>query len=63
VFAAHGNRNVEALLRLVTDLNEYTRFYARRMRVGGDGSGADSVLCWPTGFPFSVQFVTRLSSL
>jgi formylmethanofuran dehydrogenase subunit B len=50
-----GNHNVEALLQLVTDLNEYTRFYARRMRVGGDVSGADSVLCWQTGYPFSVN--------
>jgi formylmethanofuran dehydrogenase subunit B len=47
--------NVEALLRLVTDLNRYTRFYARRMRIPGDVAGADSVLCWTTGFPFSVN--------
>ncbi len=51
-----GNHNVEALLQLVTDLNQQTRFYARRMRVGGDVSGADSVLCWQTGYPFSVNF-------
>lgn len=50
-----GHANVEALLRLVTDLNAHTRFYARRMRVYGDVAGADSVLCWQTGFPFSVN--------
>ena len=50
-----GNNNVQALLQLVTDLNQYTRFYARRMRVAGDVSGADSVLCWQTGYPFSVN--------
>ncbi len=50
-----GHASVEALLRLVTDLNRYTRFYARRMRVPGDVAGADSVLCWQTGFPFSVN--------
>ena len=50
-----GNRNVEALLRLVTDLNHHTRFYARRMRVLGDVSGADSVLAWQTGYPFAVN--------
>jgi formylmethanofuran dehydrogenase subunit B len=50
-----GHRNVEALLRLVTDLNAHTRFYARRMRVLGDVSGADSVLAWQTGFPFAVN--------
>jgi len=48
--------NVEALLRLVTDLNAHTRFVARRMRVPGDVAGADTVLCWQTGFPFSVSF-------
>ena len=50
-----GHANVEALLRLVRDLNGFTRFQARRMRVYGDVAGADSVLCWQTGFPFSVN--------
>ena len=50
-----GHLNVEALLRLVTELNGYTRFHARRMRVPGDVTGADNVLCWQTGFPFSVN--------
>ena len=50
-----GHLNVEALLRLVTELNDHTRFYARRMRVQGDVTGADSVLCWQTGYPFSVD--------
>ncbi len=50
-----GHRSVEALLRLVTDLNAFTRFYARRMRVSGDVAGADSVLAWQTGYPFSVS--------
>lgn len=54
----HGvaHANVEALLRLVTDLNAQTRFVARRMRIPGDVAGADTVLCWQTGFPFSVNF-------
>lgn len=50
-----GHANVEALLRLVRDLNAFTRFHARRMRVYGDVAGADTVLCWQTGFPFSVS--------
>lgn len=50
-----GHHNVEALLLLVRDLNQYTRFYARRMRLFGDVTGADSVLCWQTGYPFSVN--------
>lgn len=50
-----GHRNVEALLRLVRDLNDYTRFHARRMRVQGDVTGADTVLIWQTGYPFGVN--------
>jgi formylmethanofuran dehydrogenase subunit B len=51
----HGQHNVEALLLLVRDLNEFTRFCARRMRVPGDVTGADTVLTWQTGYPFSVN--------
>ena len=40
---------------LVDELNQKTRFIARRLRVSGDVSGADSVLCWQTGFPFGVD--------
>jgi formylmethanofuran dehydrogenase subunit B len=50
-----GHHNVEALLLLVRDLNDHTRFYARRMRLYGDVAGADCVLCWQTGYPFSVN--------
>jgi len=51
----HAHQTIEALLRLVTDLNAYTRFYARRMRRYGDVAGADSVLAWQTGYPFGVN--------
>lgn len=50
-----GHLNVSALLDLVTELNDYTRFYARRLRIYGDVTGADSVLCWQTGYPFAVS--------
>lgn len=50
-----GHANVEALLRLVAELNACTRFTARRLRIPGDVSGADAVLCWQTGFPFGVN--------
>jgi len=50
-----AHRTVEALLQLVTDLNDHTRFYARRMRRYGDVAGADSVLTWQTGYPFGVN--------
>ena len=49
------HRNVEALLLLVRDLNEHARFFARRMRVPGDVTGADTVLLWQTGYPFGVN--------
>jgi formylmethanofuran dehydrogenase subunit B len=50
-----GHKNVEALLQLVEDLNDFTRFTARRLRIPGDVTGADAVLCWLTGFPFAVN--------
>jgi formylmethanofuran dehydrogenase subunit B len=50
-----AHRAVEALLQLVTDLNDRGRFYARRMRRYGDVAGADSVLVWQTGYPFGVN--------
>ncbi len=50
-----ANLTIQALLQLVTDLNDVTRFYARRLRGSGDVTGADSVLAWQTGYPFSVN--------
>lgn len=50
-----GHVNVAALLQLVAELNTFTRFTARRMRLQGDVSGADNVLCWQTGYPFAVD--------
>lgn len=53
--APTGHVNVAALLQLVAELNNHTRFTARRMRIQGDVSGADNVLCWQTGYPFAVD--------
>lgn len=50
-----GHLVVETLLQLVAELNTHTRFTARRLRIPGDVSGADSVLCWQTGYPFAVN--------
>lgn len=47
-----GHKNVEALLRLVDELNDHTRFTARPL----GAPGADAALCWLTGFPFAVNF-------
>ena len=54
-----SHHKVEALMSLVTDLHEKTRFVVRRMRRYGDVAGADSVLCWQTGYPFSVALHRR----
>jgi formylmethanofuran dehydrogenase subunit B len=51
----HGHSTVEALLKLVRELNQHTRFSVRRMRGSGDVTGADMVLAWQTGYPFSVN--------
>ena len=50
-----GHINVAALLKLVAELNAVTRFSARRMRLQGDVSGADSVMQWQTSYPFAVD--------
>jgi len=50
-----GHHVVAGLLKLVAELNAVTRFAARRLRIPGDVAGADSVLCWQTGFPFAVN--------
>jgi formylmethanofuran dehydrogenase subunit B len=50
-----AHRTIEAMLQLVSDLNRFTRFYARRLRRYGDVAGADSVLAWQTGYPFGVN--------
>ena len=54
-----AHRTVEELLRLVSELNDGRRFYARRLRRSGDVAGADSVLAWQTGYPFGVDFSRR----
>jgi formylmethanofuran dehydrogenase subunit B len=51
----NGHNTVEALLKLVRELNRHTRFNVRRMRGSGDVTGADMVLAWQTGYPFSVN--------
>jgi formylmethanofuran dehydrogenase subunit B len=50
-----GHLTVDALLRLTDELNAHTRFCARRLRLPGDVTGADNVLCWQTGYPFAVN--------
>lgn len=48
--------NTGAILALATDLNEFTHFVAKPLRGHGNVTGADNVLSWQTGYPFSVNF-------
>lgn len=47
--------NAEALLALIRDLNQHTRFVCRANRSHSNLAGADNVLTWRTGYPFSVN--------
>lgn len=48
--------NVAELFKLVSELNEYTRFSVIPMRGHGNVAGADQVLTWQSGYPFAVSF-------
>ncbi len=48
--------NVDAALRLVRDLNDYTKFSILPMRGHYNVAGADEVMGWTTGYPFAVNF-------
>ncbi|MBU7037240.1 MAG: formylmethanofuran dehydrogenase subunit B [Theionarchaea archaeon] len=48
--------NVDAALRLVRDLNEYTKFSITPMRGHYNVAGAGSTMAWITGYPFAVNF-------
>lgn len=50
-----AHMNVEALFGLVTDLQRHTRFVVSGTRSYGEVAGADNVLTWQTGYPFSVD--------
>ncbi|HHY39096.1 MAG TPA: formylmethanofuran dehydrogenase subunit B [Clostridia bacterium] len=51
-----GMMNVTAALRLVRELNNFTRFVIIPMRGHGNVAGIDNVLAWRTGYPFAVNF-------
>ena len=48
--------NVDAALRLVRDLNNYTKFTINPMRGHYNVTGADEVMSWCTGYPYAVNF-------
>jgi len=50
------NRNLDAAISLVTDLNKWTKFVMMPMRGHFNVSGANTVFLWQTGYPFAVDF-------
>ena len=47
--------NVENIISLVSELNEYTRFYCIPMRGHANVNGCNQVLVWQTGYPLAVN--------
>jgi len=47
---------VEALLRLVMELNEFARFVSLSLGGGGNSAGAEETMTWTTGYPYGVSF-------
>lgn len=50
------NLNIDAALSLVRDLNDHTKFLIMPMRGHFNVCGANEVLTWLTGYPFSLNF-------
>ena len=50
------NRNIEAAIALVRDLNARTKFSILPMKGHFNVTGADIVSTWQTGYPFGVDF-------
>ncbi len=50
------HRNVDAAIRLVQDLNSYTKWTMMPMRGHYNVTGANKTSTWQTGFPFAVDF-------
>jgi len=50
------SRNIEAAIKLVRDLNKYTKFLIMPMRGHFNVTGANVVSTWQTGYPYAVDF-------
>ncbi len=50
------HRNIEELIKLAHDLNEWTRFVLIPMRGHYNVTGSDNVFLWTTGYPFGIDF-------
>jgi len=49
-------RNVEEAIKLVQDLNEWTKFVMLAMRGHFNVTGTNEVMTWLTGYPYAVEF-------
>jgi formylmethanofuran dehydrogenase subunit B len=54
--SAGKNRNVEEAIKLVQDLNEWTKFVIMPMRGHFNVAGTNAVMTWLTGFPYAIDF-------
>ncbi len=50
------HRNVDAAIRLIQDLNSYTRWNLMPMRGHFNVAGANKTSTWQTGYPFAVDY-------
>ena len=49
-------RNIEEAIKLVQDLNEWTKFVILAMRGHFNVAGTNQVMTWLTGFPYAIDF-------
>lgn len=49
-------RNVEEAIRLVQELNDYTKFVILAMRGHFNVTGTNAVMTWLTGYPYAIDF-------
>jgi formylmethanofuran dehydrogenase subunit B len=49
-------RNVEEAIKLVQDLNEWTKFVLLAMRGHFNVTGTNEVMTWLTGYPYAIDF-------
>jgi formylmethanofuran dehydrogenase subunit B len=50
------DRNIDAAITLVRELNKWTKFAIMPMRGHYNVTGANQVLAWQTGYPYAVDF-------
>jgi formylmethanofuran dehydrogenase subunit B len=51
-----GRATAEVIMNFTSELHNFTRFTAHYLPDFGGLTGAESVLCWQTGYPFAVNF-------